>query len=186
MVQTSQGYVVFQLLGIKPPSTPTFDEIRQKVVEQFTNERITALLAQKTQELSDRAKAEHNLQKTAKQLGASLKTSDFVPPDGQVPDIGSMTGPASVAFSMKPGDISGPITSGGSGAVLQILEKQAPSPEEFAQQKDQIRDSLLQQKQDELFGVFVSNLRTSMEKSGKIKVNQEELKGLTRTSSEGE
>jgi peptidyl-prolyl cis-trans isomerase D len=186
MVQTSQGYVVFQLLGIRPPSTPTFDEIRQKVVEQFTNERITALLAQKTQELSDRAKAEHNLQKTAKQLGASLKTSDFVPPDGQVPDIGSMTGPASVAFSMKPGDISGPITSGGSGAVLQILEKQAPSPEEFAQQKDQIRDSLLQQKQDELFGVFVSNLRTSMEKSGKIKVNQEELKGLTRTSSEGE
>ncbi|HVO62639.1 MAG TPA: peptidyl-prolyl cis-trans isomerase [Terriglobales bacterium] len=185
LVQTSQGYVVLQLLGIKPPATPSFEEIRQKVVDEFTNERATTLLTQKTQELSDRAKAEHNLQKAAKELGATFKTSDFVKPDGQVPDIGSMTGPAAVAFTMKPGDISGPINSGSTGAVLQIQEKQAPPQGEFAQQKDQIRDALLQQKQDELFGVFVSNLRTQMEKSGKIKVNQEELKGLTRTSSEG-
>jgi peptidyl-prolyl cis-trans isomerase D len=186
MVQTSQGFVVFQLLGIQPPATPSFDEIRQKIVEQFTNERATALLTQKTQELSDRAKAEHNLPKVAKELGASLKTSDFVLPDGQVPDIGSMTGAASVAFTMKPGDISGPITGGESGAVLQLQDRQPPSPDEFTQQKDQIRDGLLQQKQEELFGVFVSNLRTQMEKSGKIKVNQEELKNLTRTSAEGE
>jgi peptidyl-prolyl cis-trans isomerase D len=185
MVQTSQGYVVFQLLGIQPPATPGFEQIRQKVVDEFTNERATTLLAQKTQELSDRAKAEHNLQKAAKELGATFKTSDFVKPDGQVPDVGSMTGPAAVAFTMKPGDISGPINSGNTGAVLQIQEKQAPAQDEFAQQKDQIRDALLQQKQDELFGVFVSNLRTQMERSGKIKVNQEELKGLTRTSSEG-
>ena len=155
-------------------------------MEQFTNERATALLAQKTQELSDRAKAEHNLAKAAKALGATVKTSDFVLPDGQVPDLGSMTGPASVAFTMKPGDISGPITTGESGAVLQLQDKQPPSQDEFAQQKDQIRDALLQQKQEELFGVFVSNLRTQMEKTGKIKVNQEELKNLTRTSSEGE
>jgi peptidyl-prolyl cis-trans isomerase D len=186
MVQTAQGYVVFQLLGIKPPGTPTFDEIRPKIVDQFTNERATTMLSQKTQELSDRAKAEHNLQKAAKELSAKVKTSDFVLPDGQVPDVGSMTGPASVAFNMKPGDISGPVTSGESGAVLQLQDKQAPSPDQFAQQKDQIRDALLQQKQEELFGVFVSNLRTQMEKSGKIKVNQEELKNLTRTSSEGE
>ena len=186
MVQTSQGFVVFQLLGVQPPATPTFEQIKQKIVEQFTNERATTLLSQKTQELSDRAKAEHNLAKAAKELGARLKTSDFVAPDGQVPDIGSMTGPASAAFTMKPGDISGPITTGESGAVLQLEDKQAPSSDELAQQKDQIRDGLLQQKEEELFGVFVSNLRTQMEKSGKIKVNQEELKNLTRTSSEGE
>lgn len=186
MVQTTQGYVVYQLLAVKPPATPTFDEIRSKVAEQFTNERATALLSQKTQELSDRAKAAHNLQKAAKELGATVKTSDLVAPEGQVPDIGSMTGPASVAFSMKPGEISGPIVNAATGAVLQIQEKQAPSDAEFAQQKDAIRDSLLQQKQNELFGVFASSLRQQLEKSGKIKVNQEELKGLTRGTSEGE
>ena len=186
--QLPQGFAVFQVLAVKPPATPTFEEIRSQVETQFKNERITALLTQKTQELSDRAKAEHDLKKAAKELGATMKTSDFVLPDGQVPDIGSMTGAASAAFSMKPGEISGPIDNGNTGAVLQLLEKQDPSEQDFAAKKDQIRDSLLQNKQGDLFNLFVSNLRDQMQKAGKIKVNQEEMKGLTRGqgSEEGE
>jgi peptidyl-prolyl cis-trans isomerase D len=180
LVQLGQGAVVFQLLGVRPPSTPTFDEIRQKVEDQFKNERASVLLAQKNQELSDRAKSEHDLKKAAKELGAALKTSEFVLPNGQVPDIGSMTGQASVAFTMKPGDISGSIIAGTNGVVLQILEKQEPTDQEFAAQKDQIRDELRRQKQEDLFGLFLSNLRAKMEKSGKIKINQQEMKDLTQ------
>jgi peptidyl-prolyl cis-trans isomerase D len=113
MAATSQGFAVFDLLAVKPQSTPTFEEIRTRVEQEFKNERSNVLLSQKAQELSDRAKAEHDLKKAAKELGAAVKTSEFVSPDGQVPDIGSMTGQAAVAFSMKPGDISGPINSGG-------------------------------------------------------------------------
>ncbi len=184
MAATSQGFAVFQLLGVKPPATPTFDDIRTRVEDEFKNERAQILLSQKTQELSDRAKAGHDLKKAAKELGAEMKTSDFVAPDGQVPDIGSMGGQASVAFSMKPGDISGPITTGENGAVLSIIDVQAPSDADFAAKRDQIRETLLQQKQQELFGLFVTNLRDQLEKSGKIKINQEELKSLTRAESE--
>jgi peptidyl-prolyl cis-trans isomerase D len=184
MVQVQQGFVVYKLLAVKPPATPSFEEIRARVEQEFQNERANQLLSQKTQELSDRAKAEHDLKKAAKELGATLKTSDFVLPNGQVPDVGSMTGPASVAFTMKPGEISGPINSGASGAVLQVLEKQEPTADEFAQKKDEIRDSLVQQKQGELFGLFVNNLRQQMEKAGKIKINEEEMKGLSRGAAE--
>jgi peptidyl-prolyl cis-trans isomerase D len=181
---TSQGFAVFQLLAVKPPSTPTFEEIRSRVEGEFQNERSSALLTQKTQELSDRAKAQHDLKKVAKELGATVKTSDFVLPDGQVPDIGSMAGEASVAFGMKPGDISGPIESGGNGVVISVIEVQAPTDADFAGKRDQIRDALLQGKQQSLFELFVTNLRDQMEKSGKIKINQEELKTLTRAGSE--
>jgi peptidyl-prolyl cis-trans isomerase D len=185
MIQIPQGFVIYQVLDIKPPATPTFDEIRSRVEEEFKNQRATELLGQKTQELADRAKAEHDLKKAAKELGATVKTSDLVDPNGQVPDIGSMTGPASAAFSLKQGEISGPINSGSNGAVLQVLEKQQPSDTDFAAKKDEVRDALLQQKQNELFGLFVTNLRQQMEKAGKIKINQEEMKGLSRTA-EGE
>ena len=99
-----------------------------------------------------------------------------------------MAGGASVAFSMKPGEISGPIDNGSTGAVLSLLEKQEPTAQDFAAKKDQIRDSLLQNKKEELFGLFVANLRDQMQKSGKIKINQEEMKSLTRSpgSEEGE
>jgi peptidyl-prolyl cis-trans isomerase D len=120
------------------------------------------------------------LKKAAKELGAALKTSEFVLPNGQVPDIGSMTGQASVAFTLKPGDISGPIMAGTNGVVLQVVEKQEPTDQEFAAQKDQVRDELRRQKQEDLFGLFLSNLRAKMEKAGKIKINDQEMKSLTQ------
>jgi peptidyl-prolyl cis-trans isomerase D len=175
--------VVFQLLAIKPPATPTFEEIRSRVESEFKNERSGFLLQQTTQELSDRAKAEHDLKKAAKELGASYKTSDLVLPDGQVPDIGSMTS-ASAIFGLKPGDISGPITAGGNGVVAQLLDKQAPTDQEFTAKKDEIRQSMLDAKQGDLFGLFVTNLRKDMEKSNRLKVNQQEMKNLTHMGGE--
>src|SRR5580704_10735985 len=185
-VQVQQGFAIFELEAIKPPATPTFEEIRSRVETEFKNERAATLLTQKTQELSDRAKADHDLKKAAKELGATMKTSDLVLPDGQVPDIGSMSGAASVAFTLKPGDISGPVDSGNTGVVLAILEKQAPTDADFAAKKDQIRDALVQNKQSELFGLFMANLRQQMEKSGKIKINEQEMKTFTKQPAEGE
>jgi peptidyl-prolyl cis-trans isomerase D len=185
-VQLPQGFAVFELEAIKPPATPTFEEIHSRVETEFKNERAGALLTQKTQELSDRAKADHDLKKVAKELGATMKTSDLVLPDGQVPDIGSMSGAAAVAFSLKPGEISGPVDGGSTGVVLEILEKQAPTDQDFAAKKDQIRDALAQNKQSELFGLFMANLREQMEKSGKIKINEQEMKSLSKPQSEGE
>ena len=185
-VQLTQGSAIYQVLAIKPAATPIFEEIRSRVESEFRNERVAALLSQKTQELSDRAKAEHDLKKAAKELGATVKTSELVLPDGQVPDIGAMSGPASVAFTMKPGEISNPIENGTTGIVLSMVEKQQPTDQDFAAEEDQIRDSLLQTKQNQLFGLFVANLRDQMEKAGKIKINQEEMKALTRSQSSEE
>jgi len=188
MVQIPEGYVVFELLGVKAPASPTFDQIRSKVETDFKNERASVLLQQKTHELSDRAKAEHDLKKAAKELGASLKTSEPVLPDGQVPDVGSMSGAASSIFNLKPGEISGSIMTGSNGVVAQLLDKQLPTDQEFADKKDQIRQGLIQSKQQELFGLFVTNLRSDMEKSKVIRINQEEMKNLTarRGADEGE
>jgi peptidyl-prolyl cis-trans isomerase D len=181
----SQGTVVFQLLAVKPAATPTFEEIRSKVEEEFKNERSSTLLSQKIQELSDRAKAEHDLKRAAKELGATVKTSDFVLPDGQVPDVGSMSGQASVAFTLKPGEISGPISGGGGSAVvLSVIEDQTPTDADYAAKRDQIRDQLLLQKQQERFVIFVASLVDEMTKSGKIKKNLEEIKALTKNGSE--
>ncbi len=178
-VQLPQGYVVFQLLGVKPPATPTFEEIRSRVESEFKNQRAGFLLQQKTRELADRAKAGHDLKKAAKELGAAMKTSDLVLPDGQVPDIGSMT-TASAIFSLKPGEISGPITAGRNGVVAQLLEKQAPTDEDFIAKKDEVRQALLEGKRNELFELYVTNLRKDLEKSNRLKVNQDEMKNLTR------
>jgi len=185
MTNLRQGYVVYQVTAIQPPKTPTFDQIRSRVESEFLNQQATTVLAQKTQELSDRAHALHDLKKAAKEVGATLKTSDLVTPKDQVADIGAMSGPANVAFTMKPGEISGPINNGTSGVVLSLLDLQEPSPADFAKQKDQIRDQVLQQKRDQMFQLFLADLREGMQKNGKIQINQQVLKQLTTPHNEG-
>ena len=174
-----QGYVVYQVTAVKPPQTPTFEQIKSRVESEFLNQQATAMLAQKLQELSDRARALHDLKKAAKEEGATLKTSEMVTRKDQVPDVGSMSGTASMAFSMKPGEISGPINNGSSGAVLSLLQVQPPSQADFQKQKDQTREQVLQQKRDQMLQLFIANLRDRMEKSGKIQINQQVLKQLT-------
>src|SRR6516162_7377035 len=179
--QTPQGYAIFQVTEIEPPQTPTFEEVKAKVEDQFKQQRAQMLLTQKTQELADRAHAEHDLKKAAKEVGATLKTSDLVNATGQVPDIGAMSGQASAAFNLEPGQISGPLqTSLNGGFVLQVIEKQQPSAEEAKAAWDRSKDQLLDQKRQVLEGLYVQNLRDKLEKDGTIKVNKKEMERISR------
>jgi peptidyl-prolyl cis-trans isomerase D len=174
LARTPNGYVVFEVLDNQPAKTPTFEEARQRVETEFRNEQAESLLNQKTQELAERAKALHDLKKAAAEEGAQYKTSEFVTDQGQVPDLGSMSGPASVAFTLSKGQISGPINAGRNGAVLEVVDQQEPSTEEFAKNKDAARDKTLQQKRGQSFQLFAMNLVETMEKDGRIKYNKQE------------
>lgn len=167
-------YAVLQVTADEPPRTPSLDEIKSKVAEDFKTFRAGQMVTQKTQELADRAHAEHDLKKAAAEVGATVKTSDWIQANGQVPDLGSMQGPAAVAFDLKPGEISGALNLGSSGGVLQVLDKQEPSDADFAKDKDQIREQLLRQKEQERMQMYVVGLRERMQKEGKIKINQDE------------
>jgi len=156
------------------------------LAQQFKQERAQTLLVQRLQELSDRARAEHNLKAAAKAVGATVKTSDLVTPSQQVPDLGAMSGDASVVFDLNKGEISNPVPAGRGGAVMQVLEKQEPSPADFDKSKQQIRDQLLAKKRNEVLELFVSNLRQRMEKDGQIKINEKLLAQVTKPSSSPE
>ncbi len=120
--------------------------------------------------------------KAAKEAGATVKTSELVDRSSQVPEIGAMSGAASVAFSLKPGEISGPFQGGGNGVVIKVVELQEPTPEQVKQNWDAVKDSLLQQKRNEIEGLYVENLRDRLEKEGKIKINKKEMERLSQTA----
>jgi peptidyl-prolyl cis-trans isomerase D len=176
---------VFEVTKIEPARTPSFEEIKDRVATEFKNQRAADILRRKAQELADRAHAEHDLAKAAKEAGATFKTSDLVSKTQQVPDIGSMSGPAAAAFTMKQGEISGPLNLGSSQAVLQIVEREEPSTSdaEFAKQRDQLRERLAGQKRQEILGLFVTDLNTRLEKEGKVKINKTEMDNLAKSRS---
>ena len=174
-VGTQQGYVIFQVTGVKPPATPTFEDVKAQIENQFKQERSARLIQEKTQELAGRAHALHDLKKAAKEVGAEIKTTDLLGPQGQAPDLGNLGGPAKVAFSMKPGEISGPLSVERNGAVLTVTDRQEPQLADLAKSQDQIREQLLQKKRQQAEEIYISGLTARLEQQGKIKKNKQQI-----------
>jgi peptidyl-prolyl cis-trans isomerase D len=168
---TGEGYAIFQVTGIKPAHAPDFADWKSHVAEDYRNEQAPALLTQKTAELAAKAKAENDLAKAAKEVGATVKTSDLVGQTGQVPDLGSVGQVASQLFELTPGTISGPINSGRTGVVAKLIDKQEPSADEIAKNLDQTRDLILDQKRQQVFEVFASNVINEYKKSNRVRIN---------------
>jgi peptidyl-prolyl cis-trans isomerase D len=166
------SYAVFQVADIDPAHTPTFDEYKSHVLDDFRDQQVTSLLARKVNELADRAHAENDLAKAAKEVGATMKTSDLVGRDQQVPDLGSLATAAPSLFDLNAGQISTAINNGTTGVVAEIVDKQAPSAEDIAKNLDSQRETLLAQRREEMYGVFVSDLVESYEKAGRVLLNR--------------
>ena len=174
---TGEGYAIFQVTGIQPAHAPTFADWKTHVLDDYRNEQLPQLLAAKTKELDDKAKASGDLAKAAKELGATVKTSDLVGPDGQVPDLGQVAQVAPQLMDLSVGAISGPISTERNGIVAKILDKQEPSADEIAKNFDQTRDQLLEQRRSDAFNVFMSGIMADYKKNNRIRLNAKAQQG---------
>jgi peptidyl-prolyl cis-trans isomerase D len=166
------SFAIFQVTDVKPAHTPTFDEYKSHILDDFRDQQVTALLARKTNELDDRAHAEHDLAKAAKEVGATIKTSDLVGRDQQVPDVGSLASSAPALFDLGVGQISNAINNNNTGVVAKIVDKQEPTADDMTKNFDATRDTLLNQRRDQMYSVFVSNLVNTYEKADRVLVNR--------------
>jgi peptidyl-prolyl cis-trans isomerase D len=169
---TGDGYAIFQVADTKPAHAPSFDEYKSHIADDFRDEQLPQLLARKTNELADRAHAENDLDKVAKELGATIKTSDLVGRDQQVPDIGQLAGAAPALFDLNTGQISAAINTGQNGIVAKLTDKQEPSADDLAKNLDQTRETILGQRRDEMYEVFVSSLEQTYQKADRIQFNR--------------
>lgn len=175
---TGEGYAVFTVLNVIPAHAPTFDAYKSHVLEDFRDEQIAGMMRTRTQQLAIKAKEEGNLAQAAKEVGATLLTSDLVDSTAQVPQLGAMTDQASVAFTMQSGQVSGPILTQRDGVVLKILDKQEPTTAQIQQNMDTTRDQLVQQRRDAAFAVFVTTLEQHYQQRGLIRYNRKALSNL--------
>jgi peptidyl-prolyl cis-trans isomerase D len=165
---TSEGYAIFQVEDIKASHAPDFATYKPHILDDYRSQKVPELMNTQLIKLSDLAKKLGDLHKAAAQMNLTVKSSDLVGRDAQITDIGSLSGAASVAFTMPVGGISGPINEGVNGAVLQLTDKQEPTAADIASHFDATKESLLNQQRQEAFSVFVDSLMNRYEKAGAI------------------
>jgi peptidyl-prolyl cis-trans isomerase D len=167
---TGEGFAIFQVTGVEAAHAPDFASWKSNVADDYRNEQLPSLLAQKTTELAAKARTTNDLAKAAKDLGASLKSSELVGQTGQVPDFGQVGQVAPQLFNMKTGEISGPISAGRTGVVAKVVDKQEPTVDEIAKNFDQSRDQILDQRRGQAFNIFLSTILDDYKKHNRIQM----------------
>jgi peptidyl-prolyl cis-trans isomerase D len=177
-VSTGEGYAVFQVLDIRPAHAPDFASWKPHVLDDYRDQKTPELLNAELIKLADRAKVLNDLHKAAAEMKVPVKSSDLVGRDAQVPDIGSLSGAASVLFSLPKGGISGPINEGPNGSVAQVTDKQEPTAADLAKNLPATRQKLLEQQRQEVFGVFAGSLMQRYQNAGSIIYSRKQPAGL--------
>ena len=172
MASTGDGFAVFQVADIRAAHAPDFASYKDHILGDYREQQLPTLLAKKTAELADKAHAENDLAKAAKEVGATFKFSDLVGRTAQVPDVGALATAAPQLFTLNVGQISAPINTARSGIVARITDKQAPTADEIAKNLSATRETLLNQRKEEMYAVFVTSLTDSYKKAGRIVMNK--------------
>jgi peptidyl-prolyl cis-trans isomerase D len=173
-VATGDGFAVFQVVDIKPAHAPEFADYKSHILEDYREQQLPQLLSAQLNKLDDRAKVLNDLKKAAAEMNVPLKTSDLVGKDGQVPDVGAMSGPGAVAFSLPKGAISGPINAGRVGVVLSVIDKQEPTADDIAKNFAATREKLLNEQREEIFRVYIGELTQKYEKGGAVRFSKKQ------------
>jgi peptidyl-prolyl cis-trans isomerase D len=172
-VSTGDGYAVFTVLDVKAAHAPEFAEYKSHVLDDYREQKAPQLLQAETEKLGARAKQLNDLKKAAAELKVPVKTSDLVGQDAQVTDLGAMSGPGAVAFTLGKGQISEPINAGQTGVVLTVTDKQEPTADEIAKNFGATQDELVSQKRQEVYRIFLGTLMDRYEKAGSIRMSKQ-------------
>ena len=151
------------MLDVKPAHAPDFAEYKTHILDDYREQKAPAACsARSCSKLDDRAKVLNDLQKAAAEMKIPVKISDLVGQDGQVPDLGAMSGPGAVAFTLAKGGISGPINT---GRRRRRPHRHRQAGADRGRDRQELRpapaSSCLNEQRDEIFRVFVGTLARS-------------------------
>jgi peptidyl-prolyl cis-trans isomerase D len=176
-IQTSQGDVIVTPKDIVPAHQGTLAEVRDRVLADYQKDKSLELAQSKAAELSKLAQGGEALDKAAKSLNLTTKTSDSFSRTGSVPDVGAGTLIES-AFTMPVNQVSAPKLVAGNWLVYRIVGHEPVIQNELILQADQIRQQLLQAKQNAAYDAFKTALEDRLKKEGKLTINADAMKRL--------
>jgi peptidyl-prolyl cis-trans isomerase D len=179
--QVPQGYVILTPKEIQTAHQGTLPEVHDKALADYQQEKSIELAKTKADELAKRVQSGEAFDQAAKALGLSVVTPAAFARNGSVQDVGSAK-LLEAAFGKPVGQSSPAAQVGGNWLVYRVVSHQPVNPEDLAAQSEQIRQQLTQAKQAAAFDAFRTALEDRLKKEGKLNINADAMKRLSRTS----
>ena len=171
-LHTNQGFAFIALVEIKPPATPTLEQVKDKVREDVVRAKAVEVAAAKAATMAQAAKT--NFAAAAKAAGVEVKTTDFITRGTAFPDVGVSAAIDNAVFGLKVGETTSPISTDNAVVVARVKDRQSPNPANAAAEKETLREQLLEQRRGDFFGAYMVKAKQNL----KIAYNESAIRTI--------
>jgi peptidyl-prolyl cis-trans isomerase D len=173
------GFAIPMLVEKKEPRVPEFEEVKTKVAEALKRERAKEQLAQIAKDIASSAGSPDQLKAAAEKAGFEFGTEPNYKLGNPLGKAGSSPALDEALYSLKTGEVTKtPLKVGDNFVVLGVTNRKEADLAEFAQQREQLMQSMLSAKQNQVFEDYIATVQRRMMQDGKIKIYQDVLAAM--------
>jgi peptidyl-prolyl cis-trans isomerase D len=160
-IRTPQGFAFITVTGRQDAYVPKIDEVKAKVRDDVLKQKAIEK-ARTTAATVDAALRSGDFDKAAKAAGLEVKTTDLIARGAPIGDVGVSPKLEEAAFALPAGSVSAPIVTENGAAVVKVVERKEPTPDELTKDKDNVRNELLNDRKQKFFGAYMAKARQRM------------------------
>ncbi len=167
----SDGYYIMQLMDIKESRIPSFEEIEEKVKENWIFDKQNEMAQKDATKFLEALRGGMSMEDISEDFNVVVSESDFFGRNQPIPGLGNEPGISMAAFELsEEKKYPETILRGEKGYyVIAFQERKEPSTQNFEQEKEYIRQRMLIQKQTRTFEDWIAQIRHN----SKISINTE-------------
>src|SRR5215207_7345887 len=173
------GFAIPILVEKKEPRIPDFDEVKTKIADEIKKQRAKDQLEQKAKDLAASLSGADGIKAAGEKEGYEAGTEESFKLGSSLGKAGTSAALDDLIYGLKPGEFSRtPIKVEDKWVIVGVTKRNDADTSGLAAQRDTLKQSMLSERQEQVFEDYVAGVQQRMKRDGKIKIYQEVLAQL--------
>lgn len=179
------GFAIPMLVDKKEPRVPELEEVKTKVAQALKQQRAKEQLEQKAKEIAASVNSTADVKAAAEKAGFEVATESDYKLGAPLGKAGTSPALDAAVYALKTGEATkSPLKVGDSWVVLGVANRHEADLAEFAKQREQLTQSMLSTRQNQVYEDYISAVQQKMKQDGKIKIYKDVLASLDESEPE--
>ncbi len=173
------GFAIPMFVDKKEPRIPEFDEVKGKLTETLKQQRAKDQLEQRAKEIASSVKTIDDIKAAGEKAGFEVATEEDYKLGATLGKAGTSPALNEAVYALKAGQVTNtPVKVGDSWVVLGASNRVEADLAAFASEREKLTQSLISERQNQLWDDYVSAVEDQMKRDGSIKIYDEVLSTL--------
>jgi peptidyl-prolyl cis-trans isomerase D len=173
------GFAIPMLVEKREPRIPDFDEVKTKVAQALKQERAKLQLEQKAKELAASLNSAADVQTAGEKAGFEVASDSGYKLGSPMGKAGTSPALDDAVYALKTGEVTKtPVKVGDNWVIVGVKLRTEADLADFAKQREQLTQTMVGERQNQVFDDYVAAVTQRMKQAGKIKIYTDVLNGM--------